>query len=161
MATREIDMFKANRFATLMAAVAMGIASLAAAPGASAEEMGSTCNDCATYDAKYSVENTAMFTITYQYRWGKDHEWKTKKIKSGDRITHFKFLGYDKHERIARPYLRFMKRNGNWSQSFKLKFYAVTDNPGYGGKKQGHPYRYELNFTGDFQEIGFVDADEG
>lgn len=156
-------MFKASRFATLFAVVAMGIASFAAAPSASAEEaeeMGSTCSDCATYDGKYSVKNTAMFTITYQYRWGKDHEWKTKHIKSGHRITHSKFLGYDSEERIARPYLRFMKRNGNWSQAFKLKFYAVTDSPGYGGKKHGRPYRYELNFTGDFQEIGFVDSDD-
>ena len=153
-------MFKAGWFATLVLAVTLGFAAFAAAPSASAEEMGSTCADCPTYKGKYSVENTALFTIEYQYRWGKDQEWRTVVLSSGARKTHSKFLGYDSEERIPRPYVRWRKTNGDWSQVHKMNFFAVVADPGYGGKKKGQPFRYLLTYTGDFQAIDLVEDDE-
>lgn len=147
-------MFTAGRFATLVLAVTMGIAAVMAAPRASAEEMGSTCSDCAQYRAKYSVDNMAMFTIEYQFKWGKHQEWRTIVLERGARHTHTYRLGTDPDRAVPIPYVRFRKTNGDWSKVFEMEFYAVMVEAGYGGKLSGtQPKRYQLIYTGDFQKI--------
>jgi hypothetical protein len=150
----EATMFKTTRIATLFLAATIGMAALAAAPRAQAEEMGSTCSDCATYKGKYRITNKAMFEIEYQYRWGKHEDWRTVVLSSGAHKTHSYYLGTDKHEAVPTPYVRFRKTTGTWSGSHEMDFYAVIADPGYGGSKgKTKAKRYALTYTGDFQQI--------
>jgi hypothetical protein len=136
-----------GKFKTLAAAIALGASVLATPAGA--EPTGESCSDCAVYNAKYSIKNTALFQIEYQFRWGNE-KWRTVVLTSGARKTH-------SHSGPApEPAVRFRQLDGSWSQIYGMSTHAVVVDPGYTDGtpvRPRKPKRYELIYNGDFQQI--------
>jgi hypothetical protein len=121
-----------------------------------AENVGTSCADCPNYSGAYSLTNTTGVTINYQYRWGRNHQWKSMALASGRIETHRYPLGEDPHAKVPTPYVRFDRIGGDTAftaQEYKMQFHAV----GYAGfgpnVNRAKPKRYVFKYARDHRTL--------
>jgi hypothetical protein len=120
------------------------------------EETGTSCADCPSYQAAFSIENETGVAIPYQYKWGEKGHWHNTRLESGRVNTHSWPLGEDKNAKIHAPFVRFDKIGGDAQfeeQDYRMEFYAVGY-AGYGPNKANtEPKKYYFKYEPDGKHI--------
>jgi hypothetical protein len=118
----------------------------------SQEHVGTSCADCPSYNAAFSIENQTGVTLRYLVRWGNTNQWKLITLASGHTETHRYPMGENKNTRVPIPYVRFDRIAGDGRstpQDFRMEVYAVGY-AGYGSKtNQTQPKQYFFKYSGD------------
>src|SRR5262245_50897880 len=125
-------------------------------PTIALSQMGTSCADCPSYKAAFSIENDSRVAIPYQYRWGDKGSWNDTTLQPGRVNTHSWPLGEDKHAKIHPPHVRFDKIGGDSEfeeQGYKLQFHAVGY-AGYGPSKDNtEPKKYYFKYAPDGKHL--------
>jgi hypothetical protein len=121
-------------------------------PTIALSESGTSCADCPSYHAAFSITYDTGVAIPYQYKWGEKAPWHNTTLESGRVNTHSWPLGEDKHAKIHAPYVRFDKIGGDpqfEEQDYRMEFYAVGY-AGYGPNKDNtEPKKYYFKWDGN------------
>jgi hypothetical protein len=120
---------------------------------ANAQAVGTSCADCASLRAEFSIENKTGVTIHYEVKWG-NHEWKPVTLRSGYTETHSYPL--DNNGKAPSPYVRYDKIGGDNAitlQEFHVTFFAVGY-AGYGPKANtARAKRYYFEYAADHRTL--------
>ncbi len=117
----------------------------------SQEHIGTSCADCSTSSAEFSIENHTGVPVHYQVKWGKDTDWKRIVLNSGEIMTHSHPL--DANSKAPAPYIRFDTVAGDaafTAKVYHLDFHAVSSG-GYGpmtNTKTAKRYVFEYSADG-------------
>jgi hypothetical protein len=145
-----------SKFKTLAAAIALS-ASVLATPASACfldinctapEPQGSSVSDSDSLTWKYSIKNTALFQVQYQFRWGNE-PWRLVVLPPGARKTHSFTTG---GARPPKPEVMFRQVDGSWSPHYKMST-RITKDEGMAGTSHPHKPRRYVFIYGDFQQF--------
>ena len=121
-----------------------------------AEEIGTSCADCPSYDGAFSISNDTGALIHYQMRWGNRANWKRIELPTGRLETHRYPLGSDAAGRAPIPFVRFDDVADDHRVTFReyrMEFHAVGY-AGYGPKvNRTEPKRYHFEYSADRRHL--------
>lgn len=138
---------------------ALAAAVVLAVPFATAradEKIGTSCADCPSYEAAFSIANDTGVLIHYQVRWGDRNDWKRINLAPSHMETHRYPLGGSAQGRAPVPFVRFddvADGNRTTFKEYRIEFHAVGY-AGYGPKaNKTEPKRYHFEYSGNGRRL--------
>jgi hypothetical protein len=144
-----------TRYTMSMLSLALLLMTPAIATGQ--ENVGTSCADCPNLRGAFSIENQTGVTINYQVKWGRNREWKSMSLNSGQIRTHSYPL--DENAKAPAPYIRFDAVGGDGAftaREYHLTFRAV----GYAGygptPNRTTPKAYVFEYAADRRTLNLL-----
>jgi hypothetical protein len=120
------------------------------------QSIGTSCADCPSLSAAFSIENKTGVTIRYQVKWGDDGPWKSVTLETNHVETHT--FPLDGRGRAPGPHVKYDRIGGDGAftpKVYHLGFYAVGYS-GYGGRANNkEPKKYYFEYAADHRTLNF------